>query len=95
MTTPPQVPPELEKKFDDEVYIPHDSWCSSQSNPFYKCDCDYLKNVESAKRFLAQALQDQREGFVKEVEMMELSGRGEEYRLAQDHIIDILKGKTK
>jgi len=44
---------------------------------------------------VAQALQDQREGFVKEVEMMELSGRGEEYRLAQDHIIDILKGKTK
>jgi len=91
MTTTPQLSKELEKAFDEK--FKHDFRDGGSSSCYGGKDCDCW--VKDAKQFLAQALQDQREGFVKEVEMMELSGRGEEYRLAQDHIIDILKGKTK
>lgn len=85
----PKLSPEMEKAFDEQV----GRYMADFSMPNNFDANERLNKV--AKYFLAQALQDQREGFVKEVEMMELSGRGEEYRLAQDHIIDILKGKTK
>jgi len=92
MTTTLQLPVELEKQFDEEL-----STLNVTHIPIrVKKNGEVMQNAGAyVKHFLAQALEDQKEGFVREVEMMELSGRGEEYRLAQDHIIDILKGKTK
>ena len=47
--------------------------------------------VDEAK---ATALEEQRQSFIFAINTMELSGKSDDYRQAQDHILAILNGET-
>jgi len=92
MTTTPQLSKELEKAFDEK--FKHDFRDGGSSSCYGGKDCDCW--VKDAKHFLAQALADQRDGYVAEVEKLENTFAGDDhYYGALKQVKDILKGETK
>jgi hypothetical protein len=85
-----QLPPELEKQFDEE--FKHDFRDGGSSSCYGGKDCDCW--VKDAKQFLATALEEQRLRYIKQVEKLPVSKLSIYQIIDVRDVLSILNGET-
>jgi len=88
MTTTPQLPPDLEKQFDEELGTLNVTHIPIR----VKKNGEVMQNAGAyVKHFLAQALEDQKEGFLEKVGKLPITST--EANITLTNVLLILRGK--